>query len=328
MKCRYTFSLKSNVKLDHTLIFQVGDRRFELVNEDGRLAALAVEIGDLSVNEAGSITTPDDPAKHPHLKIGAPDLDKIRAQIHAFRGPLAMWGVSAIDTEMPKSEFVPESDVEREQMVVFGFEPAIAPPHEQEPHESPLDLIIRTIISSNRFEELAVPFEFYRRGRQDVLQRQYIEAFYDFFFCVEFLFADGKYKKKSMEQSFHDSDGMMKAIREAIQQLKGDRRVMAQLCESERQYLSRHYLLSEQSIASHIIDVRGFLHHQSGRRPENWDPNTQVTYRVDAHFLEWVCLIALQQVGTPILFENGELERFKQTIVSTSDGHRVTWDLG
>jgi hypothetical protein len=52
MLCRYTFSLESNVKLDHTLIFQIGDRQFELVPEDGRLAALAVEISGLSTSNA------------------------------------------------------------------------------------------------------------------------------------------------------------------------------------------------------------------------------------------------------------------------------------
>jgi len=328
MLCRYTFSLQSNVKLDHTLIFQIGDRQFELVQENGRLAALAVEVSGLSASDAGSLDIPDDPDATPHLKVNAPALEEIRAQIHAFRGAIAMWGVFEIDTEMPTSKFVPETDAEREQMAVFGFEPGTVPPHEQEPIESPLDLIIRTIVSSDRFIELAIPFEFYRRGRQDVLKRQYIEAFYDFFFCVEYLFADGQYKKKSMEQTFHDSAELMQAIKEAIEYFSSDRRVFKNLSESERQYFMRHYTQSAEEAASHVIGIRGFLHHQSGRRPKNWDPSSPVTYRVDAHFLEWVCLIALQQVGTLILFEEGEMQRFQQTMVSTSDGYAVNWDMG
>lgn len=328
MLCRYTFSLQSNVKLDHTLIFRIGDHQFELVQEDGRLAALAVEVGGLPASDAGSLDISDDPNEAPHLKVSTPALDEIKEQIHAFRGAIAMWGVFAIDTEMPKSKFVPETDAERDQMALFGFEPGIVAPHEQEPKEGPLDLIIRTMVSSDRFIELALPFEFYRRGRQDILRHQYIEAFYDFFFCVEFLFADGKYKKKSMEQSFHDSAELMQAIQEAVRYFRSDRRVFTKLSESERQYFSRHYSQSEEEAASHVIGVRGFLHHQSGSRPENWDPSSQVTYRVDAHFLEWVCLIALQQVGTPILFEEDEVQRFQQTMVSTSDGRRVNWDMG
>lgn len=328
MLCRYTFSLESNVKLDHTLIFQIGDRQFELVPEDGRLAALAVEISGLSTSDAGSVDIPDSRNAIPHIRVCAPALDEIKAQIHAFRGALAMWGVFAIDTELPKSKFVAETDAERDQMALFGFEPGFVPPHEQEPKEGPLDLIIRTIVSSDRFIELAIPFEFYRRGRQDVLKRQYIEAFYDFFFCVEFLFADGKYKKKSMEQSFHESAELMQAIRDAVRHFRSDRRIFTNLSKSEHQYFSRHYSKSAEEAASHVIDVRGFLHHQSGRRPENWDPSSQVTYRVHAHFLEWVCLVALQQVGTPILFEEDEMQRFQQTTVSTSDGRRVNWDMG
>lgn len=328
MLCRYTFSLQSNVKLDHTLIFQIGDRQFELVQVDGRLAAPAVQVSGLSARDAGSLDIPDDPDAIPHLKVSAPALDEIKAQIHAFRGALSMWGVFAIDTEMPKSEFVPETDAERDQMALFGFEPGIVPPHEQEPKEGPLDLIIRTIVSSDRFVELAIPFEFYRRGRQDVLKRQYIEAFYDFFFCIEFLFADGKYKKKSMEQSFHESAELLHAIEEAARHFRRDRRVFTNLSESERQYFLRHYSQSEEEAASHAIDVRGFVHHQSGRRPENWDPSSQDTYRVDAYFLEWVCLFALQQFGTPILFEEGEVQRFRQTMISTSDGRRVNWNMG
>lgn len=328
MRCRYTFGLQSNVKLDHTLIFQVGGRQFEMVSEDGRFAALAVEVRGLSAHDAGVLDIPDDPNAVPHLQISVPVLDEIRAKIHAVRGALTMWGVFAIDTETPKTEFVPESDLERDQIDVFGIEPGFVPPYEQEPKDGPLDLIIRTILASDRFVELAIPFEFYRRGLQDVLIRQYIEAFYDFFFCIEFLFADGKYKKKSMEQSFHDSAELMRAIQEAVQHFRSDRRVFTILTETERKYFSQNYSQSEKEAASHMIDVRGFLHHQSSGRPENWDPSSQVTYRVDAHFLQWVCLVAMQQLGTPILFEEGEMQLFQQTTVSTSDGRRVSWDIG
>ena len=120
----------------------------------------------------------------------------------------------------------------------------------------------------------------------------------------------------------------MQAIDEAKRHFRSDRRIFKNLSESERQYFMRHYSQSAEEAASHVIGVRGFLHHQSGRRPKNWDPSLPVTYRVDAHFLEWVCLIALQQVGTPILFEEGEVQRFQQTTVSTSDGRTVNWDMG
>ena len=79
MKCRYTFSVQSNVKLDHALQFWVGDRRFELVNEEGRLSKLVVEVTGLSTSDAGSTAFPDVANKRSHIVMGAPLFDEIRA---------------------------------------------------------------------------------------------------------------------------------------------------------------------------------------------------------------------------------------------------------
>ena len=131
-----------------------------------------------------------------------------------------------------------------------------------------------------------------------------------------------------MEMSFRNAPELMQAIEGAVKQFGSDRRVFSQLSDSERQYFRQNYAQSPESAASHLVDARGYLHHQSGRRSLNWDPSSQSTHRVDAHFLEWTCLLALQHFGTPILFEENEVRRFEKTAVTTREGHKVTWNMG
>jgi hypothetical protein len=315
MKCKYSFPVAARITLPCPLLFQRGDRSFSLELENGRVARLAVTVDNfpeaalphVSKTVPVSITFPTDPV-----------LESLLPDVRTLEGALAIWGIQRVDTMRFKTEWIPENPEERARLDMFAFE---RNREDGRAYPAPaIDLLLRTIISVEKFRGWEVPLNFNRRGRQAVIQERYIEAFYEFYFFIESLYADGKFKQHAVTQEFTASTELNAAIQEALvdsdSELKADAVLKA---EFQKHYISK----SREEIIDRLVKLRGELHHHSIKNKRAWNPGLQLGYKTDALFWQSVCHNAATKFLTDILFDQAEMKKFQETTIKRPDGTTV-----
>jgi len=321
MKCRYEFTVSSTLYLDPPLKFQFGRYNFELHNKDKRFSKLIIESEGVRFSEQPRIERTDN--NIPHIKLpNDPELLFLKPEMRAIRGALSMWGVHNIDVENPTSSWQPETKEEKKNTTIFSATISKKDREDEPPMKSPLDIIIRSIVSRDRLIEYEVPFEFYRRGAEDLYEERYIEAIYDFYFVFEYLWGNGKFRKKEIISQFSSSPQAVASIvhaqenpPDAITSIKSDLNL----------YRKNYSDKSPEKIFEYIVDLRGFLHHQSPKRKKNWKPSSDINYIIDSHFLHIAAHQSVFNIYMNTLFDKKEIEKFKKTKVYTKDNNLVDW---
>jgi hypothetical protein len=166
-----------------------------------------------------------------------------------------------INTHRMEIEYVPENDRERELVAVTGYEVT------RGYSETPLRMSGRTlgqvIQDAQKFEELEVHKAFLHDGMNQFHALQYVAAFYQFYFVVEDLYADGKTSEKEVVKAFSSSDELTRILEVAIQRFSKEndrhsemlKRIMGtEKCE-----------VTVAGLRTFLFRIRGHLHHYSSR---------------------------------------------------------------
>lgn len=322
MKCRYTFAVTSRALLDPPVHFTHRGWKFSLETDKGRFCRLVVEVQGVAFTEFPRIEHPS-AAKMPHAKIPIdPMLATVQRELRAVRGALSLWGVQDIDTENPKSDWIPETQLERDSTDVLGIAVQRTPPSLASARETALDMIVRCFLARERFIPHEIPFEFYRRGMDDMYHNRFIEAVYDFYFVFEYLFGQGKFAKRDICEAFLSSPRCCEAI------MKGKNEPLRNVMEKRDVHLTFHrkyHTKTVEEVAETMVSLRGFLHHQSLTRKTNWNPGLQGEFEADAAFLQRASFEAIIQLSNEVLFDPAEISAFHGTPVLAPDGGRVNW---
>jgi len=296
MKCTYIFGVSSDLPMEHPLQFTSNSVKFSFEPENKCLGKLIAEISNvqftntepLKVGHDGipCITIPVDPA-----------FSILSKELFALRGTLFMWGVTDIDIDGAEHKWEPETEEEMQYQNVLGFQ---TKQEAGNPNmKLPLDILVRMTVSRDKLIEYEIPCEFYRRGYKDLNKGQYIEAIYDFYFLIEYMWGNGQFKKSSIINTLMKSE-FTKFITLALKEPS------SKIITNKHDYdiFRSRYLKSDmKKIVTHIVDLRGFLHHQSIKRKSNWNPNNNTEFRVDAEFLGTVCLLAMSEIIFKTIFK-------------------------
>lgn len=311
----------SSVLLNDSLKFQIGSCRFELHNEEKRLSKLTIESDDIKFNKYPRIEHME--GEIPNVIIPMDTfLLSLKPQVRAIRGALSLWGVHDIDVEYPKSSWQPETDEETHSTSILSAKMSRQTREDEAPREFPLDIIVRSIVSRGRLVEYEIPFEFYRRGATDIYNERYIEAIYDFYFVFEYLWGNGKFHKKEIVSQFVSIPLAVSTVEYA--RSKPPAQIVSNKADLDL-YQDTYYKKSTEEIFEHIVELRGFLHHQSSKRKQTWNPSSDREYRVDSHFLHTAAHQAMVNIFFEIIFADSEVEKFKATKVYTKDNSLVNW---
>lgn len=92
-----------------------------------------------------------------------------------------------------------------------------------------------------------------------------------------------------------------------------------------RTFVEKCQSKSIEEVVDTIVGVRGFLHHQSLKRRDNWNPAVQSGFKVDTLFMFCASHNAMLKRSTEILFLPDEVSTFQSTGVFTLDGRRINW---
>jgi hypothetical protein len=264
-----------------------------------------------------------EPGKMPRIHIPHdPTLWKIKRELSAAQGALAVWGIHAIDTENPEIKWIPVSKDDEANLDVFGWSMNKKKIGENDlaNDDEGLNLVLRTLVARKSFQSVEIPLEFNRRGREDYYYGRYIEAVYDFYFVFEYLYADGKFKTSETKRAFLNSKEFTSAIEDARSEIKADPFWLNSLGGFRDLYL----LADHGKVIDRIISVRGLLHHQSLTRKAAWNPNLPDEYIADATFFRQLAHHITTRIATDIVLEASESESFLK-IPMFANGHRLRW---
>lgn len=320
MRCRYTFAAVSDVALPTSVCFKRGVTEFTLKSEKNRFTALVIEQAAVKMTHLGQIK-PAPPGGIGHVTIPSdPLLPFLQMEIRAVRGALALWGVSEIDIDYPQVQWLPESEEEKQALAISSFRHSNTPPGQRPPRKMPIDQLVRPFLVWQDFLPVEIPLEYYRRGAEDLAHARYIEAIYDFYFVIEFLFADGKFTKHAVREAMLASPEAKRVIAEAQRASAADiRDHPADLARYNSRYRNR----TVEEVIDSLTDLRGLLHHQSQTRKQNWHPAMPDEFKVDAYFLCAAAHSAVLNLSTSLLFNPKAEAKFKGTPLSTPDGRNI-----
>lgn len=138
-----------------------------------------------------------------------------------------------------------------------------------------------TVVFAMLEKEIDPSYTFYVRGFSDMVSRRYIEAFYNLFFFLEYLYGNGKSGKIKTVQSFLKNSEVVAAI-DHVKKDENGWMFSKPFCEFVKNS-------TPPEIIGAIYDVRGTLHHPNFKRRENWKPMRQLDYQDQCTLLGLIC---------------------------------------
>ncbi|HRI03293.1 MAG TPA: hypothetical protein PLL77_06085 [Pyrinomonadaceae bacterium] len=325
MKCKYKFPAKASVTFPTGLKFIHNTRTYELETLDERLTHLSVTVEDFPDQYLPTITPLRDQLAQAEIKIPPdPFRDDIIGEVRSIEGGLCLWGLDEIDIDSMQIEWIPDTPEDTAKLQLTAFTACERSRSERTRGPAPLDLYVRTILIRDKLADIETPLNFYRRGRLDLGERRYIDAIYDFYFVLENLFANGKFKSSQVIAEFCKSEELTVAF-DYLKAAEDHREHFP--AESMDEYKERFLHKTNPEIAKYLVETRGFLHHHTARKSGTWHPARQREYRLDAIIFANVCTQILMGRTNPLLFENKLFSEFRELEIRASDGQPLSWDF-
>jgi hypothetical protein len=287
--CKYRFPVSGRFFLDVSVPIPTNSWIVELVPSTGRVTHIEVTVS-IPREEWPRVTPNPSTGVKLHIETNAYRLPWIQRGLRSLQGLLSVFGFDSIELDYPAIQWIPDTQEEAEVLKLASFLTKHSPLPDHEIPRVSFDLVARAVMASAAATEVEIPLNFFRRGMLDLRDRQFIEAFYDFFFVVENLYAAGKFHKAAVLEAFTHSVVLCTFIKEVIadagSMLRHERGVRT---EFEKAYA----LMTPVEALNRLVELRGQLHHQTPKRRDNWHPEDQSKYELDALFLQAVCHKAL-----------------------------------
>lgn len=176
----------------------------EFVPDAGRVTHIEVTV-PIPREEWPRVTPNPNPGVKLHIETNAYRLPWIQRELRSLQGLLSVFGFDSIELDQPSIQWIPETQDEAEVLKLGAFSIKRSPLPDHEIRPVSFDLVARAVMASDAAMEIDIPLNFFRRGMLDLRDRQFIEAFYNFFFVVEHLYAEGKFHKAAVVDAFKRS---------------------------------------------------------------------------------------------------------------------------
>jgi hypothetical protein len=105
---------------------------------------------------------------------------------------------------------------------------------------------------------------FWLRGQNDFLEFRYVQAFYSFYFVLEWLYANGKFKKSAVLAQFEKSTILNSALEASIQAFRAQGRHW-QAMLGDMAYVKDGGAVDLAAIRRYLVELRGRAHHVSAK---------------------------------------------------------------
>lgn len=318
MKCKYKFLVHGKVSPSHIAPVPCGDWDIELEVSEGFLTHILVIVPNLDREDWPKVQSDPSPGVKLHIEPKTPHLSDIQLVLISLQGLLALYGgLKSIELDNPEIEWIPETDQEKLDLQLLSFQRRVTHLSDEEAEPFPFALLARVILACDAVREIEVPLSFFRRGMNDLVERKYIEAIYDYYFLFETLFANGKFRKVEVVKAFRNSEQFCSSVEKAL----SDSGFKLGSSEALRNEFKRSFAtLNVDQALEKIFDIRGFLHHHSNKNRDKWHPDKQLRFECEALFFERVALDVILRLAQPYVFSEdveSSCEKLSQTYSSS-----------
>lgn len=308
MLCKQRFKVSGLLRLEQVRPIRTRSDTWEFEVANGLVTHICVTVRVLEREFWPRITPNPAPGVSFALSAVPPHTMFVQIELKTLQGLLSLFGLRSIDIPYPEIEWTPENDEEREYLKVYSFKSKRQEPRPESISALSFDVVARAVLACRKAYQIEMPLSFFRRAVVDMDEHQFIEAIYDLYFVLETMYGDGKFKKAAILARFKASDELRQAtettLRDPDDMPKCERRI-------KQAFRDKFSGLTVDQYLEHVVDLRGFLHHHTQRRKENWDPEDQSRYEVDAVVLQRVVFNAIFHVAWAYLEDPAVLSQYK-----------------
>lgn len=305
MKLKLSFDVMSQMYLDDYWPIAIGNDIYEFgVDEGGIVNALHVTIANVEKQYWPAFEEPDQPGVQHKLTIKAPPITHfILHDLKVFQGMASPMGSFDIDFEHPEYHWLPENEDEKKELNIFQYKTDKGPKDKR--LASSFDVVARALLVSTKLFDYEAPLSFFRRGTSDFHNNDYRLAFYNYYFFLESLFANGKFRQKDVPKQFATNTNLLAAVKKARHETLSTRGM------KKTQFFKT---LSETDCPETILEKialrRGESHHHSLKNRKAWHPDRHDDFLVEANFLHLVCMDIIYGLEGAILFSPETINEF------------------
>lgn len=324
MICRYRYRVSGRVRLAGKFAVPTNGARFDFeLNEHGVITHLIVEASvtdeaywpQATINPAHGVSFGIDIPSPPALEIA-------QFVLRPLEGLLAIYGLQGINKEHPAVEWIPENDEEQSRLKLFSFQRRSIETDDAELRPLSFDLVARSVLAAFDARTIEVPLSFYRKGLIDCHEQRYIEAFYDFFFVLETVYGQGKFKKAALQQAFKSSAALVETVNRVV----SDPEFMTVALRTRTltdAYAQRFGKLSPEQILDELVEIRGLLHHHSSanRTERSWNPDDHQRFELEAVLIQQIAFGIVFRLAEPFVFDECHESTFL-SLARTATGGR------
>lgn len=311
MKVRYRLSVSGTLRLEYS--FPVRTRMFTYefeADEHGVVTHLNATASVPDREHWPRIDYTPDAHVKAHINLSSPYFQFLRIDVRAASGVLSLFGVEEISTDEAEEFWEAENEEEKSSLHLFSFKRENKPTSPTTWPRTPFDLAARALIVAERSGQFDAALNFFRKGRVDIKSHSYIDAVLDFLFMLETTFANGKFKTAQVEAEYLSSDELKQLVAQALadrilhENVRGHSRI-------EQSFKSTYVGRTTEQVISHLVQLRGELHHHTSRKSGIWHPMDHIRFGADAYFLQQLCLGIAFAVINPTLFSREAISAFQ-----------------
>lgn len=320
MRCKYRFKVNGRMKVSDVCPMAIRGTVYELErNSAGVVEYISATVVVNDESQWPQLTNSPAPGVALDIKMSSPAFPFIEMELRVVEGLLAFWGVESIDINDAEEFWLPDNDAEKERLNLFSMKKSFKALTDDELHPTSFDLVARSFIAALDSKDIEIPLSFFRKGRIDSRERRYIDAIYDFYFVLETVYGNGKTKNYQVKQALQENAELCQLVQATL----ADEFLLAimarepKLVESfEKNYRNR----SAQEILSHLVELRGFLHHHTRHRPGIWHPEDHSRFEFDALVLEHLAFAVAFKLMEPHVFSDKTVRAYHALVKAAGHG--------
>ena len=271
--CVYTIPIAGNVSIDKPLAFQIDDIDIEFFMHSGILSHLVIKCPIPS-----SPTTEERIGDN--LITNEPRAREIEEIVLHIGNGFSLFSYSCVEFLFEKRRvqwIINDKPSSIKVDINGGPTAATSAKHLTTP------LFIRSVLVGCIEKNHDPALTFFSRGSTDANSHRFIEAYYNLFFFLEFLYGNGKSGKNATLDEFMKSNELTTSIKNTLEKPEINELLSRSFVEKLRASNTR-------KILEILILARGSLHHPNKNRTDNWNPEKQRHFGDEAIFLQFVCL--------------------------------------
>lgn len=309
---RYALRAKveGTLRIAEDFSVEVSGLRTDFERGDQGLLESVVVSAEVDASRFGATIGPGQGASKATITIESDDEVSSRLWTHlqALESHLAFCSGGAIERirwDEPEELRIAETEEEKQRVSIPSVKRGFGNPRPQA--TLPAKAAKQIVEAAQRSDDdLVILKAFWREGMNDYIERRYVQAYYNFYFVVEGLYADGKSSKQQVLKAFQRSPEM-REISEWVFDLI--RRDPVHWREMREHFVSMDCTKDAQGAQALLFEIRGALHHYSPKsRRAKADPLSEVNFHSPSWFAMSFAQMALlkRDPGLPYALPNGQ----------------------